>query len=219
LPRIMNGGAAFPTLIIAAAVIATISIFMAHGFHVRTALAVAATLATLALTVVVEIIFASKAALLGMGSEEAFFLMGVGLGDIDLKGLLLGGILLGALGVLDDVTTAQVAVVAELKAADARFGFKDLYRRGLAVGHEHIASLVNTLFLAYAGASLPLFMLFSTGQGAPAWFIANSEMIAEEIIRALIGSLCLILAVPITTALAAKWYATHAAESHGSHGH
>lgn len=209
LPRIIAGSPAFPTLVAAAALIAVVSIFLAHGANARTTLAVAATLAALALTVGVELVFTSAAHLFGLGSEEAFYLLGAGIGNIDLKGLLLGGILLGALGVLDDVTTAQVAVVAELKSANASFGFRELYRRGSAVGREHIASLVNTLFLAYAGASLPLFLLFSTGKGAPLWFIANSEMIAEEIVRALVGSLCLVLAVPISTAIAARWYTTH----------
>jgi uncharacterized membrane protein len=116
---------------------------------------------------------------------------------------LLGGIMLGVLGVLDDITTAQSAVVDELKRANPSLPFKELYKRGLSVGREHIASLVNTLFLAYAGASLPLFMLFTVYRDQPVWFLLNNEVISEEIVRTLVGSVCLILAVPITTALAA----------------
>ena len=98
---------------------------------------------------------------------------------------------------------AQSAVVDELKRANATLTPRELYRRGLSVGREHIASLVNTLFLAYAGASLPLFLLFTVYKEQPVWYLLNNELISEEIVRTLVGSVCLILAVPITTALAA----------------
>lgn len=211
MPRIMSGGNAFPTLLAAVVAAALLSLYLAHGFNRRTSLALAGTLVTLGISVAVELLFVGRAKLMGLGSEEAFFLQGSGIGGIDLKGLLLGGILIGVLGILDDVTTAQVAVVEELKAANPAFGFRDLYRRGISVGKEHIASLTNTLFLAYAGASLPLFLLFSTNGGQPLWFIANSEVIAEEVVRTLVGSICLILAVPISTAIAARHFATHEA--------
>jgi uncharacterized membrane protein len=218
VPRIMAGGAAFPTMLAATAAAALISLYLAHGVNIRTTLALAGTLITLALAVAVELVAVGKTWLTGLGSEEAFFLQGITSG-VDLRGLLLGGILLGVLGILDDVTTAQVAVVEELKAANPRFGFTDLYRRGLSVGKEHIASLTNTLFLAYAGASLPLFLLFSINKSQPLWFIVNSELISEEIVRTLVGSICLILAVPISTAIAAKWFATRPATSGGHEGH
>ena len=111
--------------------------------------------------------------------------------------------MLGLLGVLDDITTAQSAVVEELKLANPTLTFTELYRRGLSVGREHIASLINTLFLAYAGASLPLFLLFYSNNNQALWMIFNNEMIAEEIVRTIVGSASLILAVPITTAFAA----------------
>ena len=120
----------------------------------------------------------------------------------NLRGLLLGGIILGALGVLDDITTGQAAAVDELRRANPAFPVRELYRRGLSVGTEHITSLVNTLFLAYAGASLPLFILFTIYDEAPLWVTLNSEFIAEELVRTLVGSVALILAVPITTILA-----------------
>ncbi|MEY4723619.1 MAG: hypothetical protein RLZZ324_1132 [Candidatus Parcubacteria bacterium] len=222
LPRIAHGAPAFRTMIIASVVIAVVSILLAHGANERTYLAIGASLGVLAFTIAMETWFVNASHLIGNGTEEAFFLSGAGMGNIDLRGLLLGGILLGAIGVLDDITTAQVAVVAQLKSANPRFGLKDLFMRGSAVGREHIASLVNTLFLAYAGASLALFLLFSTNTTQPLWFILNSEMVSEEIIRALVGSICLVLAVPVSTWIAAQWYATRMPSGElgeGAHGH
>jgi uncharacterized membrane protein len=210
MPKVLGGAQAFPTILAAVFAAALLSLYLAHGFNRRTTLAVAGTVVTLVISVGVEELFVRAAQLHGLGSEEAFFLQGSGFAGIDLRGLLLGGILIGVLGILDDVTTAQVAVVEELKAANRAFGFRDLYRRGISVGKEHIASLTNTLFLAYAGASLPLFLLFTSNKAQPIWYIANSEVIAEEVVRTLVGSICLILAVPISTAIAARWYATRA---------
>lgn len=220
VPRIMAGGPAFPTMLAATFAAALISLYLAHGFNVRSTLALAGTLITLVLSVAIELVAVGKTWLMGLGSEDAFFLQGSGIANIDLRGLLLGGILLGVLGILDDVTTAQVAVIDELKAANPRSSFRELYLGGISVGKEHIASLTNTLFLAYAGASLPLFLLFAVNKGQPLWYIVNSEMIAEEIVRTLVGSICLILAVPISTVIAAKWYATRpSTASHSGHGH
>ncbi|MEK9181053.1 MAG: YibE/F family protein, partial [Patescibacteria group bacterium] len=125
--------------------------------------------------------------------------------NLDLRGLLLAGIIVGALGVLDDTTTVQAATVEELKQANPAFTFADLYRGGLSVGREHITSLVNTLVLAYLGSQLLIFILFYAGPNQPLWVTLNSEFIGEEIIRTLVGSATIILAVPITTLLAA-WY-------------
>jgi len=148
-------------------------------------------------------IFVEGSQLLGLGSEEAMFLQLDPSLTLNLQGLLLSGIIIGTLGVLDDVTASQAAVVDEISKANESLGFKELYKRGLSVGHEHIAALVNTLFLAYAGAALPLFLLFYINKTQPLWVILNGELIAEEIVRTMVGSSALVLAVPITTALAA----------------
>jgi len=206
VPQIASGANPYYVSLAAAAIIATLSLFLAHGFSVRTTIAYVGTLLALGLSALLAASWVTWARLFGMGSEEALFLQGSELGDINLRGLLLGGIILGVLGILDDITTAQAAVVEELKRANPKLTFAELYRRGLSVGREHIASLINTLFLVYAGASLPLFLLFAVNKIQPLWFIVNSESIAEEIVRTLVGSVCLILAVPITTALAALFY-------------
>lgn len=217
VPKIANGGDPLWTSLSASVAIATVSLFLAHGFNKRTGVAYAGTILTLLISAFVAIQTVAFTHLFGMGSEDSLFVLG-DFPNISLQGLLLGGIMLGLLGVLDDITTAQSAVVDELKRANPSLDFKELYRRGLSVGREHIASLINTLFLAYAGASLPLFLLFSTGQGTQLWTIFNNEMVAEEIVRTLVGSACLVLAVPITTALAAYAY-RHAPSGQTGKGH
>jgi uncharacterized membrane protein len=202
VPRIIGGADPLWTSLLGCIAIACVSLFLAHGFNKRTGIAFAATLITLGISAFAAVEAVSFTHLFGMGSEESLYVLG-DLPGLSLKGLLLGGIMLGLLGVLDDITTAQSAVVDELKQANPELDFKELYRRGLSVGREHIASLINTLFLAYAGVALPLFLLFSLNKGQPLWTVFNNEMIAEEIVRTLVGSACLILAVPITTALAA----------------
>lgn len=203
VPRILGGSNPFTATLIGTFGIAAVSLYLAHGFNKRTSVAFVGTIITLALSALAAAFAVSIARMNGMGDEHALYLQNGDFGAIDLRGLLLGGIMLGVLGVLDDITTAQSAVVDELKRANPSLPFKELYKRGLSVGREHIASLVNTLFLAYAGASLPLFMLFTVYRDQPVWFLLNNEVISEEIVRTLVGSVCLILAVPITTALAA----------------
>lgn len=219
VPRIVAGADALWVSLIGGLLIATVSLFLAHGFNKRTGVAYAGTILTLLLSSLLAVVAVSVSHLFGTGSEESLFVLG-DLPNVSLKGLLLGGIMLGLLGVLDDITTAQSAVVDELKQANSAFTFSELYRRGISVGREHIASLINTLFLAYAGASLPLFLLFSLDQGQSFWMIFNNQMIAEEIVRTLVGSACLILAVPITTALAAyafRHQPTHSTDHHHHH--
>ena len=206
VPRITAGADPLKTSLIATFVIAAVSLYLAHGFKRRTTIAFVSTLVTLAISAWMAVSWVAWAKLFGTGSEDAIFLQGSGFGDINLRGLLLGGIMLGVMGILDDITTAQAAVVEELKHANPSLNFRELYKRGLSVGKEHISSLINTLFLAYAGASLPLFLLFTTTGGQPLWYVLNSETIAEEIVRTIVGSVCLILAVPITTAFAASYY-------------
>jgi len=203
VPAIVGGGNPLVVSLVGALVIAFASIYLAHGFSLRTSIAVGSTLVTLIIAWVLAIVFVGLANLFGLGSEEAFYLQLAPVEQLNLRGLLLGGIILGALGVLDDITTAQAAAVDELRKANPALSVQELYRRGLSVGTEHITSLVNTLFLAYAGASLPLFILFTIYNETPVWVALNSEFVAEEIVRTLVGSVALILAVPITTVAAA----------------
>ena len=206
IPRILAGDN--PTLIsyIATLLIAVVSLYLAHGFNKNTSLSLISTLITLFISIILSNIAVRMTGLTGAGSEESMFLQLNQNINISLKGLLLGGIILGVLGVLDDITTAQTSVVHEIKNANPRLPLGEIYSRAANVGKEHITSLINTLFLAYAGVSLPLFLLFKINNFQPAWVIFNSEFIVEEVVRTVVGSMSLILAVPLSTFIAAYYY-------------
>ncbi len=204
IPQIVAGHSPLLISIIGCIGIAVTSIYLAHGFNRRTSIAVISTIITLVIAIVIAVVVTSWLQLAGLGTEEAMFVMTGPLAHVDLRGLLLGGMIIGTLGILDDITTAQTAAIDELSKANHSLDFKELYTRGMSIGQEHIASLINSLALAYAGASLPLFLLFFTERSMPWWLIVNSEFITEEITRTLVGSTALLLAVPIATFFAAK---------------
>jgi uncharacterized membrane protein len=206
VPQIINGHDPLLISIVGSLVIMVITIYLAHGFNQQTSVAVVSTFLCLVLTGVFAIIFVHLAKLTGLGTEDEYSLLQGFNNTINLQGLLLGGIIIGALGVLDDVTTTQVATVYTLADANPKYTIMDLFQKGMLVGREHISSLVNTLVLAYAGASITIFIFLHLGINShvqPLWVMLNSELITEEIIRTLAGSLGLILAVPVTTILAA----------------
>ena len=147
------------------------------------------------------LLFRDLTHLTGLSSEEAAFLQ-VNDAGVSLSGLLLAGIVIGALGVLDDVTISQSSTVMALRAANPQLRFRELYGRALAVGRDHVSATVNTLVLAYVGASLPVLLIFSSGS-LGVLDAVNVELIAKEVVAMLVGSIGLIAAVPITTALAA----------------
>jgi uncharacterized membrane protein len=212
-PRILAGHNPLVTCIVGGSIILVVSLYISHGFNRRTSLALVASLSTLILTIGINYAFVLLTKLSGNGTEEAFYLQ-YDSGSIDLRGLLLGGIIIGVLGVLDDVTTAQTAAVEEVAKANPNLTFHELYRSGLSVGREHIASLVNTLVLAYVGASFPLILLYALHQVVPLWLMINSNFIAEEIVRTMVGSVALVVAVPISTILSAYWFSRHPAPAH-----
>jgi uncharacterized membrane protein len=225
VPSILSGQPPLLICGISSIFIGTISVLLAHGKNRRTIIAVISTIFLIILTILFAYISGWFLTLTGLGTEEAFYLQAVPNTHIDVKGLLLGGILLGVLGVLDDITTAQAAIVEELHRADRTFSFGELYRRATSVGKEHITSLVNTLILAYTGASFPLLLLFFV-YPQPWWTTLNNSIVMEEIARTFVGSMTLVLAVPITTLLAAYSYtknplteAEWADDHHHTHGH
>lgn len=202
IPHILAGGNPFMIGIIASLLIASTALFIAHGVNIRTTVAFASTFITIVVALFLSEVVVGAARLTGLGSEDAYNLQFANINPIDLTGLLLAGIIIGTLGVLDDITTAQAAAVDEIQKANPKLGFGELYKRGISVGKEHIISLVNTLILAYTGASLPLLLLFSI-YTRPVWVTLNSEIVLEEVVRMLIGSSALIIAVPLTTLIAA----------------
>lgn len=200
-PSVIDGNDPLLVAVVAASAIAFVSLYLTHGFTPTTTVALAGTLSALLLTLGISWAFFELARFTGFGSEEANFLPAI-VGDINLSALLLGGAIIGALGALDDVTVTQVATVAELRHRSPNLPTTELVASGIRVGRDHIASTVNTLLLAYAGASMPLILLFAAVD-RPLDIVANSEIIAVEIVRTLGGSIGLVAAVPITTALAA----------------
>ncbi|MFT6289600.1 MAG: putative membrane protein [Ilumatobacter sp.] len=208
LPALLEGANALAVALVASGLIAFIALFLAHGFNLATAAALLASIASLALTAILAWLFVVASKLTGLADETIGYLDALG-SDINPQGLLLAGVVIGSLGVLDDVTVTQVSAVWELKHAKPDADFGELYSRALRIGRDHISSTVNTLFLAYAGASLPLLLLFSeAGQSLSS--IATREIVAVEIVRAMVGSIGLVASVPISTALAAATLASRA---------
>lgn len=203
VPQILAGHDPLLISIAGSFIIMFLTIFLAHGFSKKTGVALIATFFTLVATGILAVLFVSLTRLTGLGTEDSYLLQ-FGPEGLNLQGLLLGGIIIGTLGVLDDITTAQSAAIFELARANKKFSMAELFSRGMNIGREHVASLVNTLVLAYAGVSLSLFILFVLNPtNQPYWVILNSELIIEEVVRTLAGSIGLTLAVPLTTILAA----------------
>lgn len=201
LPRIATGSDPILIAILGALMIIPATFYPSHGFNRKTHISVFSTLIALLTTGFLAKFFINFAKLSGLSSEEAGFLQVLNPDVTSMQGLLLAGIIIGVLGVLDDVTVSQASIVAQLKSANPEFNVRELYTRAMKVGHDHIASMVNTLVLVYAGASLPLLLLF-TDAAKPFVELVNYEIIADEVVRTLVGSIGLILAVPITTLLA-----------------
>lgn len=201
LPQIMAGRDPIFISILGSAIIIPVSFYLSHGLNRKTTVAILGTILALIITGILANIFVEAAHLSGFVTEEAGFLQVMTGGLVNIKGLLLAGIIIGALGVLDDVTVSQSAVVEQLSRAGEKFKEGELYSRAMNVGKDHISSMVNTLVLVYTGASLPLLLLFMNNP-RPFGEVLNYEVIANEIIRTLTGSIGLILAVPITTFLA-----------------
>jgi uncharacterized membrane protein len=201
VPAILEGKDPATVALIGSFAVMLITIPLAHGIGVKMLAACLGTAVSLLLTLVLAQSFTELAHLTGVSSDEAVFLRAA-VGGISLQGLVLAGMLIGALGVLDDLTVSQASTVLALQRADPRQGFASLFRGAIAVGHDHVAATVNTLVLAYVGASLPVLLIFSVSE-TPFGDAINNEAVAEQVVAMLVGSIGLIAAVPITTALAA----------------
>jgi uncharacterized membrane protein len=201
VPAILRGHSPVLVALVGAMAIMLASLYLSHGVGRKTTAAAVGTALALGLTAALTAGFVAATSLTGLASEEAQN-ASFQVGGLSLRGLLVAAIIIGGLGVLDDVTVSQASLVFALRRADPAAGFGELVRNALVVGRDHIAATVNTLFLAYAGASLPLLVLFTTG-GAGFGEVATAEVAAVEVVRTLCGSVGLIAAVPLTTLLAA----------------
>jgi uncharacterized membrane protein len=196
-------GDSSPTLVslVGSAAIMFVVLYLAHGFSARTTTALVGTLFGLALVAVLGAVAVATARLTGLTSEETTTLLQYD-PALDFSGLVLAGVVVAGLGVLNDVTITQASAIWQLHEVDPGMTWRELYRRGMVVGRDHIASTVYTIVFAYAGASLPLLMLFEV-YAQPWDVVLTSSAMAEEVIRTLVGSIALVLAVPVTTAAGA----------------
>jgi len=180
-----------------------VTLYLIQGWNTTAHVSLMALLISLGLTGLLSVLWTHVAFLTGFGSEETMFLQASGIG-VEMRGLLLAGIIIGAAGVLDDVVLAQAVTVFELAAAAEPVGGehaltqRELFQSGMKVGVTHLASMVNTLVLAYASTALPLLILFFL-YPEPWYLTINRELIAEEIVHTLVGSTGLLIAVPLTT--------------------
>jgi uncharacterized membrane protein len=204
VPAILDGRSPAAVALVGALAIMLVTVVLTHGAGPKSVAAILGTTASLAVTIALGAAFVKLAHLTGLSSDASTLLL-VGRDDLSLEGIVLAGMVIGALGVLDDVTVSQASTVLALRKANAALSARQLYRRGLEVGQDHASATVNTLVLAYVGAALPVLLIFS-GSGARFGDAINSEPVAQELVAMLAGSIGLMTAVPLTTALAA-WLA------------
>jgi uncharacterized membrane protein len=201
VPQILDGRNPLIVAILGSVIMMGLSLYLVYGWNSKTHVAVAGLLLSLIVTGLLAVWSVSWTRLSGFGAEEAGFLQVAGV-QLDTRGLLLAGIIIGTLGALDDIAIGQSSTIYELRKANPDLTWLELFRHGMAVGRDHIAAMVNTLLLAYVGAALPLVLMFSVFT-EPVGVTINREIIAEEIVRTLVGSLGLLAGVPLTSMIAA----------------
>jgi uncharacterized membrane protein len=201
LPGILSDESPLLITLVGSSAIMFVVLYLAHGFSARTTTALIGTLFGLMLVTVLGTASVASARLIGLTSEETVTLNTYD-PTLDFSGLVMAGVVVAGLGVLNDVTITQASAIWQLREASPGIAWRQLYQRGMAIGRDHIASTVYTLVFAYAGASLPLLLLFEL-YSRPAGVTITSTVLAEEVVRTLVGSIALVLAVPVTTAVGA----------------
>ncbi len=201
LPRMAQGHPPVTTALVGAILTLPFSYLMAHGINRKTAIALVGSAIGLAITAALAVVGTDVALLSGYASDEASFLQIMHTGAIDVKGLFLAGMIVGILGVLDDVTVTQAGIVEQIQELNPALSWRELYSRAMRLGQDHIASMVNTLVLVYAGSALPLLLLLSDRSLSPLYVVSH-EVVAEEVARMLVTSAGLVATVPITTLIA-----------------
>jgi uncharacterized membrane protein len=200
LPAIMEGSSPLAVAVVTASAIMLVTLYLSHGFDVRSTVAMLGTLVSLVVIGVIGYVFTSVGHFTGLVDEGSQYISGVA-AQVDLSGLLLAGLVIGAMGVLDDVTVTQTWAVWELADVDPDASTRTLFVRAMRIGRSHVASTVNTLVLAYVGATLPLMLVFSA-MSLPFGIAVSQEVVAQEVVRGLVGGLGIIAAVPVTTLIA-----------------
>jgi len=205
LPQILAGHDPFLVSLIGGVIILAIIIYLTEGFKKKSHIAILSVLLSLTVTLILSLIFTKLTRLSGLAQEEASFLIGIGTAQINFQGLLLAGFIIGAVGVLDDIVVGQIEAVDRIREANPSLGTKKVFSLAYKVGNTHLGAIINTLFLTYAGAALPLLLLFILNQDANLTFnrMINTEVVSTEIVRTLVGSIGVMLSMPIATFLAA----------------
>ncbi len=208
IPQILQGKSPLLISIIGSAIIIASVIYITWGWQKKSHLSVLAISCSLLLTGLISFFFTKISNLSGLAGEDIMFLIGTTKQAINFQGLLLAGMIIGSLGVLDDVVISQISAVEQLHLANKKMSFRELFKKAMTIGTDHISSMTNTLFLAYAGVSLPLLMLFSVKNNISLSIgeAINNEIIATEIVRTLTGSIGLIMAMPLATLLAVYFF-------------
>ena len=218
LPGILNGWSPLVASFLVASIILFFAIFFTHGWNKESSVAFFGTMLSVFLTSILAVVAVKTTYLSGFstdGTTSLYFNTG---GTLDFTGLLLGAIIIGVLGVLDDIAVTQAAVVSELYNSNSKIKPAEVYRRAMRVGREHVGALVNTLVLAYTGTALPLLLLFKTREYSFTTAI-NLEIFTTEIIRTIVGSIGLIITVPIVTLLAVYFLKDYKSKTENSHSH
>lgn len=208
LPMILSGYNPLLIAVIGSFLILLSIIYITEGYSKKSNFAIISIAACLVITVILSYLFTHFSRLSGMAQEEVLFMIAAGKGMVNFQGLLLAGIVIGTLGVLDDIVVSQVEAVNQIKKSNPKLSRKQILQMANRIGHSHLGAITNTLFLAYAGASLPLLILFTMGSGGFTDFnqVINSEIVATEIVRTLVGVVGLTLSVPITNLLMVYFY-------------
>ncbi len=205
MPQILNGRDPFLISLLGGLFIMTTIIYLTEGWKKKSHLAILSVFLSLTFTLILSIIFTKLTRLTGLAQEEAVFLIGIGQVEINFRGLLLAGMIIGAIGVLDDIIVGQIESVARIKEANPKLPPKKVFNLAYKIGNTHLGAIINTLFLTYAGAALPLLLLFVLNREVGLSFerAINTEAVTTEIVRTLVGSIGVIASMPIATFLAA----------------
>jgi uncharacterized membrane protein len=212
IPQILNGASPVFISIVASAFIIPVSFYLSHGFNKKTSIAILSTIIALAITGFLALIFMQLSRITGEGSEEVMLINTFINSSIKIEGLLLAGVIIGTLGVLDDITISQAAIVEQIAEVGEKLSVKEVFVRAMKVGKDHMASMINTLVLVYTGASMPLLIIFVNAD-LPLNYILSIETVSMEIVRTLVGTIGLITAIPITTFLASLIFKKEIKES------
>ncbi len=204
LPQILSGRDPFLISLVGGLTILTLIIYLTEGFSRKSHLAIASVLVSLCVTLGLSVLFTKLTKLSGLSQEEAMFLVGAGKATINFQGLMLAGFIIGAIGVLDDIIVGQIEAVEQIREANPALPPKKVFSLAYKIGNTHLGAITNTLFLTYAGASLPLLLLFVLNQESGLTFsrLINTEVVSTEIVRTFVGSIGVILSMPIATFLA-----------------